>query len=253
MNGVAPRRLSDAERELVIQTFNATALDCPRDKCIHEVFEAQVRRAPDAIAVEWDGEELTCLAVDRRANQLARHLRRIGVGAEVPVGVCLERSAQMVIAWIAILKAGGAYVRLDPDYPADRVGFMMAEWGASVLALDAGALDNQVGPDSLAYIVYTSRRYTSTLKPSASSSLTAASVSCVAYATWSYPVNNSRSVMACALHRAGSGASGALRWISIRSLPLPMFLRLSSMSPTSPVVRRCVPPHGDAVNPAISQ
>ncbi len=142
-----------------------------------------MQRAPDAIAVEWDGEELTYLAVDRRANQLARHLRRLGAGAEVPVGVCLERSAQMVIAWIAILKAGGAYVHLDPDYPADRLGFMMADSGASVLitverlagvvpgvhrrveldrdaaaiaALDAGAVDNQVGPDSLAYIVYTS-------------------------------------------------------------------------------------------------
>jgi len=181
------RALSEAERELVIRTWNASTVDYPRDKCIHEVFAAQVQRAPDAIAVVWDGEELTYLEVDRRANRLARHLRMLGVDAEVPVCVCLERSAQMVVAWIAILKAGGAYVHLDPDYPAERLAFMMADSGASVLitvqrlvdvapgsgikivqldrdattiaAQDATAPPDRVGrvgPDSLAYIVYTS-------------------------------------------------------------------------------------------------
>jgi amino acid adenylation domain-containing protein len=129
--------LSADERRRLLMEWNDTAADYPRDQCIHEVFEGQVARRPNAVAVVWDGEELTYYELNRRANQVAHHLRMLGVGPEVLVGLCLERSLEMVIGLLGILKAGGAYVPLDPTHPLERLAFMLEDAKVSVLLTQA--------------------------------------------------------------------------------------------------------------------
>jgi non-ribosomal peptide synthetase component F len=99
----------------------------PADRCVHELFEEQAEKTPEAVAVELEGQALMYAELNRRANQLAHHLRPLGVGPEVPVGLCVERSLDMVVGLLGILKAGGAYVPLDPTYPKDRLAFMMQD------------------------------------------------------------------------------------------------------------------------------
>ena len=125
--------LTEAERHQLLVDWNKTETDYPRDKCIHELFEAQVERTPDANALVFEGKQLTYGELNRRANQLAHYLRKLGVGPEVLVGICMERSLEMVVGLLGILKAGGAYVPLDPAYPKERLAFMMEETGISVL------------------------------------------------------------------------------------------------------------------------
>ncbi|HEY0079187.1 MAG TPA: amino acid adenylation domain-containing protein [Pyrinomonadaceae bacterium] len=153
--------------------------------CIHQLFEAQVERTPEALALMAQDERLTYAELNARANRLARHLRALGVGAESRVGILLERSARMVSALLAVLKAGGAYVPLDPAYPQERLSFMVRDAGASVLVteeklaaylahevehalvLDGDASifqqydaenlsDVEVAAQNLAYVIYTS-------------------------------------------------------------------------------------------------
>jgi amino acid adenylation domain-containing protein len=125
--------LTEAERQQLLVEWNDTKKDYPQDKCIHELFEAQVERSPDAAAVVFQSRELTYRELNRRANQLARYLRKLGVGPDVVVGVCMERSIDMVVGLLAILKAGGAYMPIDPDYPKDRAAFMLADAAAAIL------------------------------------------------------------------------------------------------------------------------
>jgi len=108
--------------------------------CVHELFEAQVERTPEAIAVVFDGEQLTYRELNTRANQLAHRLVALGVTPDALVGICLNRSPQMVVAVLAVLKAGGAYVPLDPAYPHDRIAFMLADSRAAVLLTEASLL-----------------------------------------------------------------------------------------------------------------
>ncbi len=129
--------LSPAERRQLVVGWNDTESDYPKDRCIHELFEAEASRTPDAPAVSFEGDQLTYGALDRRANQLAHHLRRLGVGPEVPVGIALERSSELVVGLLGILKAGGAYVPLDLRYPPDRLRFLLADAGARVLVTEA--------------------------------------------------------------------------------------------------------------------
>ena len=124
--------LSKPERELLEQ-WNDTARPYQTDRVIHQVFEAVVERCPDALAVVAKDRSLTFCELNRRANQLARYLRKLGVGPDVPVTLCLDRSPEMIIALVAILKAGGAYVPLDPSYPAERLCFMVADTAGPVL------------------------------------------------------------------------------------------------------------------------
>jgi amino acid adenylation domain-containing protein len=123
----------EAERRRVVEEWNRTEARYPAGRCIHQLVEAQVERTPHAPAVVHEGEVLTYRELNERANRLARCLRRLGVGPEVRVGVCLERSLEMVVAVLAAVKAGGAYVPLDPAYPAERLGFMLADSAAAVL------------------------------------------------------------------------------------------------------------------------
>src|SRR5262249_52311365 len=105
----------------------------PPGQCLHQGFEAQVERNPEAVAVSAAGESLTYAELNRRANQLAQHLRTLGGGPDVLVAVCLERSCHLVVALLGIRKAGGAYLPLDPAYPAERLAFLLTDSQAAVL------------------------------------------------------------------------------------------------------------------------
>ena len=98
-----------------------------KTSCIHQLFEAQVKRTPEATAVMFEREKLSYRELNAKANQLAHHLRALGIGPESLVGICLERSLEMIVGIMAILKAGGAYVPLDPAYPKERLASMLSK------------------------------------------------------------------------------------------------------------------------------
>jgi len=125
--------LTPAERHQLLVEWNNTQTDYPFDKCIHQLFEAQVEQTPDAVAVVFEDQQLTYQQLNCRANQLAHHLHSLGVTVDVLVGICVERSLEMVVGVLGILKAGGAYVPLDPAYPAERLTFMLEDTQVSVL------------------------------------------------------------------------------------------------------------------------
>ena len=125
--------LTEVEHHQLLLEWNATETDYPRNKCVHELFEAQVKQTPDATALVSEDQHLTFRALNRRANQLAHYLRGLGVSPEVSVGICVERSLEMVVGLLGILKAGGAYVPLDPSYPAERLAFMLEDARVPVL------------------------------------------------------------------------------------------------------------------------
>ncbi len=171
--------LSDAERRQLIEEFNDTDANFPVDKTIHAIFEERAAEASDAPALSLDGEIMTYGTLNEKANRLARVLRRNGVGPDVVVGLLVDRSFEMIVAILGVLKAGGAYMPMDPDYPADRITYMLENSGAALLvtkrslmpevsvasiALDdetsydenASNLDPVNTPADLAYIIYTS-------------------------------------------------------------------------------------------------
>jgi non-ribosomal peptide synthetase component F len=113
--------------------WNQTETAPPSDLCVHELFEAQVKRTPDAVAVEFGHEHLTYRELNDRSNQLAYFLQKLGIGPEVLVGLCVHRSLEMIVGLIAVLKAGGAYVPIDPTYPAARVAFMLDHVNARIV------------------------------------------------------------------------------------------------------------------------
>jgi amino acid adenylation domain-containing protein len=125
--------ISGAERQQLLVDWNDTHADYPQDKCIHELFETQVERTPDAIAVQFEDVKLTYRELNDRSNQLADYLQTLGVKPEVLVGICVERSLEMIVGLLGILKAGGAYVPLDPAYPVDRLSFMLSDSQVAVL------------------------------------------------------------------------------------------------------------------------
>ena len=125
--------LTEAEKHQLLIEWNDTKTDYPKDKCIHQLFEEQVEKSPDAIAVVFEDQQVTYRELNNRANQLARYLQKLGVGPEVLVGLCLERSVDMIVALLAILKAGGAYVPLDPELPRERIAFMLQDANASMI------------------------------------------------------------------------------------------------------------------------
>jgi amino acid adenylation domain-containing protein/non-ribosomal peptide synthase protein (TIGR01720 family) len=176
--------LTDLERHQVLVEWNNTQTDYCQDRCIHELFEVQVELAPDAVAVTFAGQHLTYQELNCRANQLAHYLRELGVGPDTYVGICVERSLEMVIGLYGVLKAGGAYVPLDPTYPPARLAFMLTDaqvpvlltlerlvsmlppHDAQIVCLDADweAISRReeqnlvagITADNLAYVIYTS-------------------------------------------------------------------------------------------------
>jgi amino acid adenylation domain-containing protein len=175
--------LTDSERHQIAVEWNQTAADYT-ENVIHEIFEAQAERTPDAPALVFGNASLTYAELNARANQLARYLRDRGAGADVPVGLCVERSVELVVGVLGILKAGGAYIPLDPTYPKDRLTLMLktsasplivtthnlrdivSEAGAQIVCLDADwpeislapgdNLASCVSPSNLGYIIFTS-------------------------------------------------------------------------------------------------
>ncbi|MGB7925177.1 MAG: amino acid adenylation domain-containing protein, partial [Pyrinomonadaceae bacterium] len=125
--------LTGAERRQLITPASETRALYPRDASIQELFEAQVERSPEAVAVLFQDEQVTYGELNRRANQCAHYLRSLGVGPEVLVGICMERSVEMLVGLLGILKAGGAYVPLDPEYPQERLTFMLEDAAVPVL------------------------------------------------------------------------------------------------------------------------
>lgn len=125
--------LTPAERHKLLIEWNDTETEFRQDACPHQLFEEQADRAPGAVAVAIDDRVLTYRDLDRRGNQLARRLRRLGVGRGVRVGVCMERSLDLIVAIMAIFKAGGAFVPLDPDHPQARLAYVLRDSGAPVV------------------------------------------------------------------------------------------------------------------------
>ncbi|HEU4873422.1 MAG TPA: condensation domain-containing protein, partial [Pyrinomonadaceae bacterium] len=125
--------LTESERQQLLRDFNDTAAEFPQDLCLHQLIEQQVGRTPEQVAVVFEEEEVSYRELNERANQLAHHLRSLGVGPESPVGILMERSVEMVMALLGVLKAGGAYVPLDPEYPVERLRFMLEDAQVSVL------------------------------------------------------------------------------------------------------------------------
>jgi amino acid adenylation domain-containing protein len=125
--------LPEAERRQVLEEFNAPAVPYPQDRLIHELFESQVERTPGAVAVRYEDQSLTYTELNRKANQLAHYLRARQIGPDQLVGICVERSLEMVVGLLGILKAGGAYVPLDPGYPSERLQYMLSDAAPRVL------------------------------------------------------------------------------------------------------------------------
>ena len=135
------------ERKQVIEEWNRTEAQYPLDKCVHELFEEQVARTPQAVALVHEREQLAYEKLNRRANQVAWRLRELGVGPEIRVAICAERSFELIIGMLGILKAGGVYVPLDVSYPEERLKFMLAD-SAPVVLLTQGHLTRLVSGTS---------------------------------------------------------------------------------------------------------
>ncbi|WP_414753961.1 amino acid adenylation domain-containing protein [Anabaena sp. CCY 9910] len=176
--------LSASEQHQLLVDWNNTTTDYPQGKCIHQLFEEWVEQTPDAVAVVFENQQITYKELNHRANQLAHQLQTLGVKPDVLVGICVERSLEMIVGLLGILKAGGGYVPLDPNYPSDRLAFMLndaqlpvlltqqrlveklPEHQAIAICLDADwneiAKNNSSNPTStvttanLAYVIYTS-------------------------------------------------------------------------------------------------
>ncbi|MEH2621948.1 amino acid adenylation domain-containing protein/non-ribosomal peptide synthase protein (TIGR01720 family) [Bradyrhizobium sp. AZCC 1719] len=138
--------LGEAERRQLLADWNGPAALYPQDRCLHELFAEQAARRPDAIAVVLEDQTLSYGELERRANRLAHHLRALGVGPDVVVGLCVERSLDMAVGVLGILKAGGAYLPLDPRYPADRLAYMLADAKVTVLLTQEALADRLPAP-----------------------------------------------------------------------------------------------------------
>lgn len=175
--------LTEAEQHQLLVTWNETAVDYPRNNLIHQIFEDQVEKTPDAVAVVFQGQTLTYQELNDRANQLAHYLQKLGAEPESLIGICVDRSLEMIVGLLGILKAGAAYVPLDPDYPSARIDYILSRSETKILITSsqlAGSLPQQqavvrldtdwpliaresrsnlqsaVSPDNLCYVIFTS-------------------------------------------------------------------------------------------------
>ncbi|WP_432408908.1 amino acid adenylation domain-containing protein [Wukongibacter sp. M2B1] len=173
--------LTEEEKRQLLIDFNDTKREYPRDKTIHELFEEQVEKSPDNIALIFEDKEVTYRELNERSNQLARVLRKRGVGPETIVGIMVERSIEMIVGILGILKAGGAYLPIDPEYPEERIMFMLEDGRVNMVLTQDFLVDNQKynckiinlndrmlyqgerqnfevvnNPNNLAYVMYTS-------------------------------------------------------------------------------------------------
>ena len=180
------KMLSQGEREELLEEFNGKEVLYPRDKTVVDLFIEQASRTPEGVAVVYGDERITYRQLDERSNQVGHYLReRHGVVEETLVGICMERGVEMLVGLLGILKAGGAYVPVDPDYPGDRIGYMLLdsgtrvvlsseqslgviprEYGGEIVSVDGlwstiggmakSGLVSSLKPHHLAYVIYTS-------------------------------------------------------------------------------------------------
>lgn len=150
--------LSESERRKTLVTWNDTKADYPKDKCIHHLFEEQAKRTPDAVALVCQDKQSTYKELNESANRLGRYLQKLGVGPETLVGICMERSINIIVGLIGILKAGGAYVPLDPEYPEDRLAYMLEDAKVPVLLTERALLDSLPAHDSKVVCLDSERR-----------------------------------------------------------------------------------------------
>jgi amino acid adenylation domain-containing protein len=129
--------LTEAERRQMVVEWNDTGKRERSERCVHEIFEEQAKRTPDAVAVVCEDQQLTYRQLNERANRLANHLAELGVRQETPVAICVQRSLALAVGLLGILKAGGAYVPLELDHPAERLAYMLADADASLLLTEA--------------------------------------------------------------------------------------------------------------------
>ena len=179
--------IDETNKRKILSDFNDTAAEYPKDKCIHELFEEQVKQKPDNDAVFFEGQKLTYRELDEKSTTLAVYLQKHGVKPDSLVGICAERSLEMMVGILGILKAGGAYVPIDPEYPEARIKYMLEDSGVKILltpqkleekvsglllnddskiiavdkqwveiAAGKGKLEREVRPNHLAYVIYTS-------------------------------------------------------------------------------------------------
>ncbi|MGK7931603.1 MAG: amino acid adenylation domain-containing protein, partial [Microcystaceae cyanobacterium] len=176
--------LTEAEKQQILVEWNNTEADYPREKCIHVLFEEQVLKTPNAVAVVYEEEQLTYEQLNQKANQLGHYLIKQGVKPDSLVGICVERSLEMIVGLLGILKAGVAYVPIDPNYPRERIEYVvknsqmqvlltqeqlrekfthidipLISWEqeeANIYSQSATLLKTQVSPKNLAYVIYTS-------------------------------------------------------------------------------------------------
>ncbi len=176
--------MTQPEQQQLLIEWNNTHADYPSDKCIHQLFEEQVKRTPNAVAVVFDNQQLTYYELNCRANQLAHYLHSLGVKPDTLVGLCVERSLAAIVGVLGILKAGSAYVPIDPEYPTERLRFMLEDAQVKVLLTQQQLVEsipqhqahlvcldsdwekiaqecelnseNTAAPDNLAYVIYTS-------------------------------------------------------------------------------------------------
>ena len=176
--------LNEVELNRVLVEWNQTQTDYPQAKCVHQIFIERVQQYPDAIALNFANDRITYQELNSRSNQLARHLQKLGVGAEILVGICIPQSIDTIVGLLAILKAGGAYVPLDSSYPQERLNFMLEDARVAVLLTRSNSIDrfedfanpivsidndweiisqerannlhSDANIDSLAYVIYTS-------------------------------------------------------------------------------------------------
>jgi amino acid adenylation domain-containing protein len=174
--------LTDGERSQILVGWNATAAEYPRSKCVHQLIEEQSLRSPEAVAVACEGQTLTYSELDRRANQLARYLIKLGVKPGALIGISVDRALEMMVGLLGIWKAGAAYLPLDPSYPAERLSFILGEAAVPLLLTQAKQMSGlpearvvcldrdwsliereqstnpnvAVSPEALAYTIYTS-------------------------------------------------------------------------------------------------
>ena len=176
--------LDIAEEKIILLAFNDTKAEYPKNKSIIDLFEEQVKKSPEAIAIVFEDAELSYKELNGRSNRLAHYLQKKGVKAETLVPICMERGLEMIIGILGVMKAGGAYVPVDPEYPTDRINYMLADTGASIILInkaskeklgttqaqmisldsDWGEIENEkssnpeiiILPEQLAYVIYTS-------------------------------------------------------------------------------------------------
>jgi amino acid adenylation domain-containing protein len=217
--------LTDAERQQLLIDWNRTKADYPKEACIHHLLEAQVECTPEAVAVVFAEQQLNYRELNTRANQLAHYLRGLGVGPETRVGLCLERSVEMVVGLLGILKAGAAYVPLDPHSPKERLAFLLGDSQAAVLLTQQRLLANLPTPQTPVVCLDTGWDLVS--RHSAANPLADVSAQNLAYVI--YTSGSTGTPKGVLVSHANLVHSTAARWIYYRD-PVRSFLLLPSFA-----------------------